>query len=173
MTRALSMVAGMGGVGMAGPGERRRSGRVTSGLGTGWRTVLTELSLILFMVTASVLPDQPVANAAVGAKPAPKAPMPPGERSQPVAVWRPGQGAPPLKQWLANADTRMLLSLRVTYRQDQAAAVARAATLATAAGDRPLRVLVEPAAADTVEATLAYDAPSETRTMARSLQEPR
>ena len=153
-----------------GAGERRRSGRVTSGLGTGWRTVLTELSLILFMVTASVLPDQPVANASAAAKPAPKPPLPPGERSQPVAVWRPGQGAPPLKQWLANADTRMLLSLRVTYRNDHAVAVARAATLATAAGDRPLRVLVEPGPADTIEATLAYDAPTQSSTMARSLQ---
>jgi hypothetical protein len=156
-----------------GAGERRRSGRVTSGLGTGWRTVLTELSLILFMVTASVLPDQPVANTSAATKPAPKPPMLPGERSQPVAVWRPGQGAPPLQQWLASADMRMQLSLRVTYRTDHAAAVARAATLSTAAGDRPLRVLVEPGSADAVEATLAYDAPGAPDTMARSLQDRR
>ena len=161
MTRAVAPRAG----------ERRRSGRVTSGLGTGWRTVLTELSLILFMVTASVLPEQPVANASVGAKPVPKLPMSPGERSQPVAVWRPAQGAPPLQQWLASADTRMLLSLRVTYRKDHTAAVARAAALATAAGDRPLRVLVEPGTGDTVEATLAYDAPGDSTAMARSLQD--
>ncbi|WP_295632156.1 hypothetical protein [Novosphingobium sp.] len=166
MTRALANAAGA-----KGPGERRRSGRVTSGLGTGWRTVLTDLSLILFMVTASVLPEQPTANASEAAKPASSAPLPPGERSQPVAVWRPGPGAPSLVQWLASADGRALLSLRVTYRKDHASAVARAASLATAAGDRSLRVLVEPGPGDTVEATLAYDAPTEPSAMARSLQD--
>ena len=150
---------------MIGAGERRRSGRVTSGLGTGWRTVLTDLSLILFMVTASVLPEQP--GAGTQAAPAPKTPEPPAERSQPVAVWRPEPGAPSLSQWLANADGRALLSLRVTYRSDHAAAVARAAALATIAGDRPLRVLVEPGTSDATEATLAYDAPA----VARSLQD--
>ena len=152
---------------MIGAGERRRSGRVTSGLGTGWRTVLTDLSLILFMVTASVLPEQPGAGTQAAAAPAPKAPLASAERSQPVAVWRPEPGAPSLSQWLASADGRALLSLRVTYRKDHAAAVARAATLATVAGDRPLRVLVEPGTSDATEATLAYDAPA----MARSLQD--
>jgi hypothetical protein len=166
MTRAMAM-----GPGNMGAGERRRSGRVTSGLGTGWRTVLTDLSLILFMVTASVLPEQPGANASGAARPAPRAPSAPAERSQPVAVWRPAPGAPSLGQWLASADTRALLSLRVTYRKDHAAAVARAASLATSAGDRSLRVLVEPGPGDTVEATLAYDAPTDTSTMARSLQD--
>ena len=163
MTRAVKIVAG----------ERRRSGRVTSGLGTGWRTVLTDLSLILFMVTASVLPEQPVASASISARPAPNAPLPPGERSQPIAVWRPGQGAPPLGRWLARADRRALLSLRVTYAGDHANAVARAARLATMAGERPLRLLVEPGPDDTVEATLAYDAPDDASTMARSLQDRR
>lgn len=171
MTRAL----------MIATGERRRSGRVTSGLGTGWRTVLTDLSLILFMVTASVLPEQPGAGTQAAAAPAPKASVPPAERSQPIAVWRPEPGAPSLSQWLASADGRALLSLRVTYRKDHAAAVARAAALATIAGDRPLRVLVEPGASDATEATLAYDAPGDSAasppasppTVARSLQDRR
>ena len=158
-------------------GERRRSGRVTSGLGTGWRTVLTDLSLILFMVTASVLPEQPGAGTQAAAAPAPNAPALPAERSQPVAVWRPEPGAPSLSQWLASADGRALLSLRVTYRSDHAAAVTRAATLADAAGDRRLRVLVEPGNSDATEATLAYDAPSGSSasppTVARSLQDGR
>ena len=154
-------------------GERRRSGRVTSGLGTGWRTVLTDLSLILFMVTASVLPEQPGAGTQAAAAPAPNAPALPAERSQPVAVWRPEPGAPSLSQWLASADGRALLSLRVTYRSDHAAAVARAATLATIAGDRPLRVLVEPGTSDATEATLAYDAPPDPAPLARSLQDGR
>lgn len=168
MTRAIMMAAG----------ERRRSGRVTSGLGTGWRTVLTDLSLILFMVTASVLPEQPGAGMqAAAAQPSSKAPskahVPAAERSQPVAVWRPEPGAPSLSQWLATADSRALLSLRVTYAGNHSAAVARAASLATAAGDRPLRVLVEPGTRDAAEATLAYDAPSDFPTMARSLQDSR
>ena len=145
--------------------ERRKSGTVTSGLGTGWRTVLTDLSLILFMVTASVLPEKPEASASAAAQAAPQ--TSPGERSQPVAIWRPGRGAPTLVQWLSRADARALLSLRVTYRTDHAAAVARAAALAEVAGNRPLRVLVEPGPGDLVEATLAYDDP----TMARSLQD--
>ena len=163
MTRAIMMAAG----------ERRRSGRVTSGLGTGWRTVLTDLSLILFMVTASVLPEQSGAGPQAAAAFVSKALVPPAERSQPVAVWRPEPGAPSLSQWLATADSRALLSLRVTYAGNHSAAVARAAALATAAGDRPLRVLVEPGTRDAAEATLAYDAPSDFPTMARSLHDSR
>lgn len=163
MTRTIMMAAG----------DRRRSGRVTSGLGTGWRTVLTDLSLILFMVTASVLPEQSGAGTQATAALVSKARVPPAERSQPVAVWRPEPGAPSLSQWLATADSRALLSLRVTYAGNHSAAVARAASLATAAGDRPLRVLVEPGTRDAAEATLAYDAPSDFPTMARSLQDSR
>lgn len=144
--------------------DRRRSGRVTSGLGTGWRMVLTDLSLILFMVCASVLPEPRGAKGAELA--AVKAPALPAERSQPVAVWRPGKGAPSLKRWLAGADARALVSLRVTYRSDRKGAVAGAFELAREAGDRPIRVLVEPGSTDSAEATLAYDAP----VMARPLQ---
>jgi len=72
---------------------------------------------------------------------------------------------------------RALLSLRITYKSDHTAAVARAATLAIIAGDRPLRVLVEPGTSDAAEATLAYDAPIDARAtqpaMARSLQDQR
>lgn len=146
--------------------QRRKSGMITSGLGTGWRTVLTDLSLILFMVTASVLPEKPQANATTVASPMPRASSAEGERSQPVAVWRPGRGAPTLGQWLATADARALLSLHVTYRRDHSGAVARAAALASKAGKRPLRIVVEPGSGDSVEATLAYDDPI----MARGLQ---
>lgn len=148
--------------------ERRRSGRVTSGLGTGWRTVLTDLSLILFMVTASVLPEQPGAK---GAEPPPAKPVAPAaERSQPVAVWRPGKGGPSLRAWLAGADARALVSLRVTYRSDRKGAVAGAFALSQEAGNRPIRVLVEPGAIDSAEATLAYDVPATGSAVARPLQ---
>lgn len=148
--------------------DRRRSGAVTSGLGTGWRTVLTDLSLILFMVTASVLPEQ---NGAKGAEPAPAKPAAaPAERSQPVAVWRPGKGAPSLSRWLAGADGRALVSLRVTYRSDRRGAVAGALALSQEAGNRPVRVLVEPGTTDSAEATLAYDTPAADAVVARPLQ---
>ena len=58
--------------------------------GSGWQTVLADLSLILFMITAaaaSELPTAPVSKHAVPVLPA---------LGEPVAVWRAGPDAPSL-----------------------------------------------------------------------------
>ncbi|MDE2405417.1 MAG: hypothetical protein KGM17_12185 [Sphingomonadales bacterium] len=128
----------------------------------GWQTLLADLSLILFMVTAAAVdasPDEPrpAAPRAPIARPA-EAP-----RSEPIAVWRANGAAPPLGRWLReqSPDPRQQLTIAVHYAGGAAAlpaALARAATLGreAQAHDVAARVLVEPGADDVV-ATLAYD----------------
>lgn len=119
--------------------------------GSGWQTVLADLSLILFMLTAAAVSSAPAA-------PKPRvepAPM----RGDPAAVWRPGPGAPPLGEWLKAqaADPRLRLTIVVTYgpgRRD--AALAEAQRLA-AAGNTPSRVIVEPGQEGGAFAALTYD----------------
>jgi hypothetical protein len=132
---------------------------------TGWQTILADLSLILFMITASALS---VAEAPHPAPAAPKAaaprPVTPSARAEPVGVWREGEGAPPLENWLAEqgSDPRLRLSIVVRYlagegRRD--AALDRAAVLAAQAGPRgaSARLVVEPGAVAGASATLGYD----------------
>jgi hypothetical protein len=130
--------------------------------GSGWQTVLADLSLILFMVTASA-----VAQADGSARGAPSSP-----RAEPLAFYVPGKDAPPLGQWLAEqgSDGRQVLTIVASYRPgERADAVAQAATLAAGVRDAavPVRVVVEPGEGE-VHATLAYDAPG--ATLARGLQ---
>ena len=112
--------------------------------GSGWQTVLADLSLILFMVTASAVSQvPPSAPPAITALPA---------LGDPVALWRAGAGAPPLKDWLTSAapDPRLRLTI-MAAPADAAAALA----LAGEAG-RPARVLIEPGAGGLI-AALTYD----------------
>lgn len=126
--------------------------------GTGWQTTLTDLSLILFMVTASVLQQ-------TSDGPAPRArAQTPSDRSDPVAVWRPGPDAPPLAVWLAAqaGDPRQIVSILASYRgAGQAEAVRTASDLAgeTQRAGRTARVLVEPGEGG-VSVTLGYDQPA-------------
>lgn len=125
-----------------------------------WQTVLADLSLILFMVTASALGDAP------SAKPPPPPPVPAQPAvpalGEPVALWRDAPGAPPLKQWLAQsaADPRLRLTILAAPEQGQ-----RALALAAGAG-RPARIVLEPGRSG-VEAALVYD---RGEAMARGLQ---
>lgn len=140
-------------------------------VGTGWQTIIADLSLILFMLTASVVtrqdlrvqpdPARPAKAVTTTAQPAP--------RSAPVAVWIAGADAPPLAEWFAQQtqDSRQQVTVTATYapgEMDQAFAQARA--LAHQIGDA--RVVVEPGASD-VRVVVGYDAP-EAR-LARSLLE--
>ena len=128
--------------------------------GSGWQTVLADLSLILFMITAAAVSEGP-------AKPAPPPPAPllvlPA-LGEPVAVWRAGPDAPALRAWLAQnaADPR----LRVTIIAPDSAAEA-ALALSKSAG-RPARVLLEPGVSGTPMVTLTYDQ----AVLARGLREP-
>ena len=132
---------------------------------TGWQTILADLSLILFMITASALS---VAEAPHPASAAPKAaaprPVTPSARAEPVGVWREGEGAPPLANWLAEqgSDPRLRLSIVVRYQAGEGrrdAALDRAAALAAQAGPRgaSARLVVEPGAVAGASATLGYD----------------
>ena len=111
---------------------------------SGWQTVLADLSLILFMMTAAAASELPAAPPrSVPALPA---------LGEPVAVWRAGTEAPRLHDWLARTapDPRLRLTIMAAPEQAQAALA-----LAAEAG-RPARVLLEPGTGSP-SATLTYD----------------
>jgi hypothetical protein len=139
-----------------------------------WQTILADLTLILFMVTASALanaPDAPLgpdtpALPKSAAKPLPPPPPKPVEaslRAEPVSVWTDGPGAPPLAEWLATEarDPRLRLTIAVRFARDRRiAALERAARLAREAGAHALsaRIVVEAGTLDGASVTLGYDA---------------
>jgi hypothetical protein len=114
--------------------------------GSGWQTVLADLSLILFMVMAAAVSQIPPQAAA-------KAPPALPALGDPVAVWRAGADAPPLQQWLAAAGSDPKLRLTIVAPAREAAA---ALALAAAAG-RPARIVLEAEQDGPVLATLTYD----------------
>ncbi|MBB3956527.1 hypothetical protein [Novosphingobium sediminicola] len=149
------------------PGDRLRGGAVfVPRSPVGWQTMLADLSLILFMVTAAAMADVPDRKTAP--RPAPP-PAPPASAapaiSEPLAIWRPAPGGPPLARWLAEqqADSRQLLSITLRYPPAaQAEALRLAAQMAAAAGGKGARarIVIEPvASASGIEAlaALAYD----------------
>lgn len=115
-------------------------------MGSGWQTVLADLSLILFMVTATALSDSP-------AKAPPPAPLALPALGEPVAVWRSEPGGLSLEDWLASqaADPRQRLTL-VAAPADGPIMLNRAAQLA-----RPARVLIEPGLSGPPYAALTFD----------------
>ena len=113
--------------------------------GSGWQTVLADLSLILFMITAAAASELPTAP------PAPPSPVLPA-LGEPVAVWRAGPGAPSLRDWLASSGPDPRLRLTILAGPDQAQ---MALAMAAGAG-RPARILLEPQAG-VPSAMLTYD----------------
>ena len=113
--------------------------------GSGWQTVLADLSLILFMTTAAAVSEAPAAP--------PQAKIRLPALGEPVAVWRAAPDGPSLPEWLATQsnDPRQRLTL-VAAPVDGSAAMALAAT-----ADRPVRVLIEPGLAAPPYAALTYD----------------
>lgn len=123
-----------------------------------WQTILADLALILFMMTAAALasaPDGPLL---------PKAqPIAPSARGEPVGVWREEPGMPKLAEWLAQQarDPRLRVSILVRHRGGHApAAFARAQALVNDAGARgpSARIVIEPGREDAASVVLAYDA---------------
>lgn len=129
--------------------------------GSGWQYVMTDLSMILFMITAAAVNETPPSPA----RPvlAAKAPVAPPALGEPIAVWRSGPSAPDLRQWLAAqaADPRQRLTVIGSASQS-----AEALALAASAG-RPARVLLESDGDGAPFATLTYDQGVD---MARPLQ---
>ena len=118
--------------------------------GTGWQYAIADLSLILFLVTASALAHagdgKPVAPTPVAQRPSPVAAA---LDSEPVAVWSPGLEAPALAQGLAHVGDDPRVEVRIVVRYvggAREAAVAQAVQLAEEGGARSAkaRILVEP-----------------------------
>ena len=114
--------------------------------GSGWQTVLADLSLILFMITSAAVSK-------TAPKPVPPPPPVLPVLGSPVAVWSAAPGGPGLAAWLAQnaADQR----LRLTIVAPPAAA--QAALALGAASGRAARVLIEPGMQGAPIATLTYD----------------
>lgn len=128
--------------------------------GTGWQYALADLSLILFLVTASALAQ---ANSEPKAPPPPALPAPIAAAftSEPVAVWSAGEGAPPLAQWLAEvaADPRLEVQVIVRFSdKKREAAMAQAVALVAEGGPRAsgARILVEPGDRAGASVSLTY-----------------
>ena len=124
--------------------------------GTGWQTLMADLSIILFMVTAAALSQAGPGKANAG-----QGGTAPSPRGEPIAVYRTGAGAPTLGEWLDSQphDERQLLTVVSTYTAGkQADALTRATRFAEDAARRKVltRVVVEPGPGDAT-ATLAYD----------------
>ena len=119
-------------------------------MGSGWQTVLADLSMILFMVTAAAVSEAPAASPAPRPRPTPIV-LP--ALGQPVAVWRARPGGPSLAEWLAGqaADPRQRLTL-VAAPADGPALLHEASRL-----PRPARVLIEPGLNGPPYAALTYD----------------
>jgi hypothetical protein len=129
-------------------------------VGTGWQMIIADLSMILFMLTASAVARQDnTAQAKPAPAPANRSAAGPAPRSEPVAVWIAGKGAPPLGQWLAQQprDARQQVTITATYAPGaMQEALAQAQAQATQAGEA--RVLVEPGSPG-VRVVIGYDAP--------------
>lgn len=135
-----------------------------------WQTILADLSLILFMVTASALSDP-------AAAPAAKPPLPPpapkvmtaSPQGEPVGVWREAPGMPALAQWITQegADPRLRATVLVRETGDARRALDHAQRLVAQLGplESHARVVVEPSGRDGAGATvtLGYDADPATR----------
>lgn len=146
---------------------------IARAVGVGWQTILADLSLILFMVTASALanaPDGPLGTEDAPPPPhvAPRPAVAPLPRTEPVGVWRPGAGVPALPQWLNEVagDPRLRLTITVHYAPGgRDAALREAAALDRAAGAHgdTARIVVEPGQPAGASAALGYDADTGTQ----------
>lgn len=122
--------------------------------GTGWQTLLADLSLILFMVTASAVdirhkPDKQKPEAAPTQTPVLPA------LGEPVALWRAQPGGVKIADWLdvAGADPRLRLTI-IAPSGEAAGALALSGEV-----NRPARILIEPGAQG-IFAALTYDQPA-------------
>ena len=124
--------------------------------GSGWQTILADLSLILFMVSVSAVRD-PVPVSHEPARPAIL-------QAEPAAIYRLAEGGPTLGQWLAGQapDPRQRLTIVAHYADGQGQA-ASAGALALAdeadAAGAPALVMLAPGATDDLYAVLAFDTP--------------
>lgn len=137
-------------------------------MGTGWQTLMADLSIVLFMITAAALGQNGGEGGNAPSRPA----QAPSQRAEPTAVYRAGPGVSPIGDWLAAQprDPRQMLTIVSTYAPGKEnAALDLATRLAREAGavGQVARVVVEPGQGEAT-ATLGYDASA--AALARDLQ---
>ena len=122
-----------------------------------WQTLLADLALILFIVSASTLD-------ATEQERAPPAPLhQPGDPSQALAIWRAGPQAPPLREWLRSvqADSRAAILIIAEYDspagRDEAWSSARELAQQAEAAGRTARVTLQSGTGGNISASLLYD----------------
>lgn len=142
--------------------------------GTGWQYAIADLSLILFLVTASTLAHAGGGRAVAPPLPQRPSPVTAALDSEPVAVWSPGSDAPPLAAWLAQVGNDPRLEVRIVVRYvggAREAAVAQAVQLAGEGGARAAkaRILVEPGERAGASVALVYsqEATQDAKALAR------
>ncbi len=109
-------------------------------LSNGWQMIFADLSIILFMMTASAV-GHPLTQPA---KPITKAGL--ADDNVPVAIWSDGPGAEPLQPWMKRegADPRIGFTFIVRYPEGALqTATATALSLAQEAGGQ-VRIVLEP-----------------------------
>ena len=132
--------------------------------GTNWQLMLADLSIILFLATFSAMAHgsaKPAKAPAPAARAKVEAPAPPVV-AEPIALWRSGGGAPPLGEWLKGQqiDGRMKINVHGAYsagHRDTVLAEATDVTADPALAAKPVRLILEPAEADSVTVTLSFD----------------
>lgn len=132
---------------------------ILSATSSRWQTVIADLSLILFLVAASALEDQPEELASVLAA---NAPM----NAEPVdialTIWSDAPGSVALGEWLAEQAPHdgQRLSITITYSAGRLAeAIARANETQQATGDAgaDARIIIAEGQADRVQVRLVQD----------------
>ncbi len=132
----------------------------------GWLTTLTDLAIILFMVTAADL-----SNAEMPVEHEDSAPQI-VTSAQPMAIFRPQASGASLPDWLDSqqADARLRLTILIRYQaRDRQAAIDSGLALARQAevAGKPARLIVEEGERNDVVVFQAYD--TDPQTMARNL----
>lgn len=136
--------------------------------GPSWQTSLADLTLILFMITAAAVGQQPAKPGKPARSTHAKAAPAPSPQTEPLSVYIAAPDAPPLGEWLDQqaADPRQQLTITARYApvpgaQERAMAQAESLLAEIGGQGRSARVVVEPGGGPTTVA-LAYDVPGGT-----------
>ncbi|RDC59159.1 hypothetical protein HME9302_00344 [Alteripontixanthobacter maritimus] len=142
--------------------------------GQNWQVLLADLSLILFLSTATALAGER-SGAVAPLKQTIAPPAPHLVSGDPAAVYRASLDAPPFADWLAmqQRDPRERLTITGSYTpatQEQAWAAAGAMARSAQAQGHASRIVLRPAGHYTVAAVFSFDADPEEAGAAHGLQ---